>query len=168
MDTMNLNKTNQAPGSPVTAASNIRNKVKEMQKQLHMAQTGNEETNIELKRVRQMLDPLRLSMKRYTDTLEQNSNKTLQNIVDAQGRENNRIDTDTAALQEENRTLRSTMATMQHHMDQMATSIQQLQGQVFGNYDSDSDAAVDGSRKSSGRSSKKNSNDMDVGKHERN
>ena len=67
-------------------------------------------------------------------------------MVDAQGRENNRIDVDVAALQEENRTLRSTIATLQHHMDQMATSIQQLQGQVFGNYDSDSDGVE--SRKS--------------------
>lgn len=132
--------TRQAPGSPVTAASNIRTKVKEMQKQLHNAQTGIEETNIELKRVRQMLDPLRLSMKRYTDQLETNIGKTVQNVVDSQGRENNRIDADVESLQDENRKLRSTIGTMQAQMDQMAASIQQLQGQVFGNYDSDEEA----------------------------
>ena len=116
-----------------------------MQKQLHNAQTGIEETNIELKRVRQMMDPLRLSMKRYTDQLETNISKTMQNVVDSQGRENNRIDADVESLQDENRKLRVTIGSMQSQIDQMAASIQQLQGQVFGNYDSDEEAVQKGS-----------------------
>lgn len=137
----------QAPGSPVQCASTIRNKVKEMQKQLHNAQTGIEETNIEMKRVRQMLDPLRLSMKRYTDTLENNINKTLQNVVDAQGVENNRIDTDIESLQDENRQLKAIIEAMQARIESQGQSIVDLQGQVFHNYDSDEESAEKGSAK---------------------
>ena len=133
------NDTNAPLGSPITSASNIRNKVKELQRQLHQQQNFLDETNIELKRVRQMLDPLRLSMKRYTDQLEINTNKSIQAVVDQQGIQNNQIDEDVQEIKNENAKLKLTINQMQEQMDSMAQSISQLQGQVFGNYDSDSD-----------------------------
>ena len=129
-----------AMGSPITASSNIRTKVKQIQSQLHGHNNAIEDTNVELKRVRQMLDPLRLSMKRYTDQLEINTNKKIQETVDNQTKENKRIDAAADSLREEDRSLKNTLAQMQQQMDRMAQSITQLQEQVFGNYDSDSDA----------------------------
>ncbi len=130
---------NSPIGSPVSAASNIRGKIKDIQKQLHSHNVGIEETNVELKRVRQMLDPLRLSMKRYTDNLEENMNKSLENMSESQGKENEKINGDIDQLKDENNRLKQTIFQMKQQMDTMATSIAQLQGQVFGNYDSDSD-----------------------------
>merc|ERR1712130_542399 len=124
-------------GSPVTAASNIRNKVKQIQNTLHQHHNNIEETNIELKRVRQMLDPLRLSMKGYTDQLETNTDKQFKDAADAQDRENNRIDSELIALREENKSLKNTISKMQQQMDRMASSIAQIQGQVFGDYESE-------------------------------
>eukprot|EP01083_Nonionella_stella_P046388 124202_1 len=136
-DTSNM----QSPlGSPVSGASNIRNKVRDMQRQLHNHHATMEDTNIELKRVRQMLDPLRLSMKRYTDQLETNTNKNIKEVVEKQNKENNKMDADIQTLQNENTKLKDTIAIMQKQMENMASSISQLQGQVFGNYDSECEA----------------------------
>ena len=132
--------TSPTLGSPIgTSTSNIRGKVKDIQKQLHSHNQAIEETNVELKRVRQMLDPLRLSMKRYTDNLEESMDKQLQNLKESLGDENNRIEEELNQVKDENNRLKQTMYQMKQLMDSMANSIAQLQGQVFGNYDSDSD-----------------------------
>ena len=88
-----------------------------------------------------MLDPLRLSMKRYTDTVESNLNKSLQSINDQNGNDHNRIDTDVEQLKNENKKLKVKIHQMQNQIDSMAQSISQLQGQVFGNYDSETEIA---------------------------
>lgn len=127
-------------GSPVGGStSNIRGKVRDIQKQLHSHHNQLEETNIELKRVRQMLDPLRLSMKRYTDSCEDKMMQQMQKMKNQQGEENQRIGEDITNLKNENNRLKQTVFQMQQQMDNMANSIAQLQGQVFGNYDSDAD-----------------------------
>lgn len=127
-------------GSPVSSSSNIRGKIKEIQKTLHSHYQQIDDSNVEIKRVRQMMDPLRLSMKRYTDNVHENINTAIQGVIDNQGKQNQRIDDNIDQVIEENNRLKQTIFQMQQQMDNMANSIAQLQGQVFGNYDSDSDA----------------------------
>ena len=137
MDENDGNKTTKVLKqlSPISGKSNIRAKIRELEQKLFHFKNEVEKTNTEIKKVHNMLDPLRISMKKYTDSREQEIRNTLENVTkkaneqfgDAGGELNN--------LKNENDNLKKTINDMKSDMARMAETIKQLQGQIFGDYE---------------------------------
>lgn len=130
-------------GSPVSSASsNIRKKVKDIQIQIFEQKNELECTNNELKKVHRMLDPLRISMKKYTDQTEQRITHYVDELIGGKQDQHQKTHNEISVLKKENSELMDTVTQMQATIQKMSAAIAQMQEQVFGNYDSDSEIAT--------------------------
>lgn len=124
-----------SPNAVHQTGSNVREKVRSIQHQVSNQQIQIDSTNVQLKKLHRSLDPLRISMKRYTDQCETRIREDVDTFIAQKQKQLEKAFEQIEVLGEQNLALEAKNLKCEQSILELSRCIEQLQTQVFANYD---------------------------------